>query len=45
MSQKKLMIVTTFMLAIFLISPVAFATQGSEASLTVHGMIGSVAKF
>ncbi|MDK4351404.1 hypothetical protein ACOYX0_06165 [Enterococcus thailandicus] len=39
MSQKKLMIVTTFLLAIFLISPVAFATQGSEASLTVHGMI------
>lgn len=39
MRQKKLMIVTTFLLAVFLISPVTFAAQESEASLTVHGTI------
>ncbi|MBO0482066.1 LPXTG cell wall anchor domain-containing protein [Candidatus Enterococcus courvalinii] len=39
MRQKKLMIGTTFLLAIFLISPVAFATQGNETSLTVHGVL------
>ncbi|MDA3974570.1 LPXTG cell wall anchor domain-containing protein [Enterococcus thailandicus] len=39
MSQKKLMIVTTFLLAIFLISPVAFATQESETTLTVQGVL------
>lgn len=39
MSQKKLMIVTTFLLAIFLISPVAFATQGERNDTTVQGVL------
>ncbi|MBO0432236.1 LPXTG cell wall anchor domain-containing protein [Enterococcus sp. DIV0660C] len=39
MRQKKLMIGTIFLLAIFLTSPVAFATQGNETTLTVQGVL------